>query len=263
MYHRLFSVSFVTFGLILVVGLAACAPAAEPSPTPSPLPPSSTPPPAPTDTASPASPTPTASPSPTPSPTPTAGPAPDETVALFSAGSPEGPGLHALAADGTATDLERIVYGRGAISDDGEWVATANSQLPTDAVVAFNLESGTTYTVPVTADFDPYGMAFDSSASRLAFLELGAPSAEGVPWAIVVVDMADGSTVRFETTTGPDNTRLPGSPIGWAGDELLIDTFIPYSDALSTGLCAVTLPPDATSGPLDELDRREVLAEER
>jgi len=262
-YHRLFSVAFITLGLILVVGLAACAPVTEPSPTPSPLPPPSTSPLALTDTPSPASPTPTASPSPTPSPTPTAGPASDETVALFSAGSPEGPGLHALAADGTATDLERVVYGRGAVSDDSEWVATANGQLPADAVVAFNLESGTTYTVPVTADFDPYGMAFDSNASRLVFLELGAPGAEGVPWAIVVVDMADGSTVRFETTTGPDNTRLPGSPIGWTGDELLLNTFIPYSDAPSTGLWAVALPPDASSTPYETLDRREVLAEER
>lgn len=261
MYHRLFSSSFVVFGLILIFGLAACAPATEPSPTPSPLPPTSTSAPAPTDTPSPASPTPTGSPSPTP--TPTAGLAPDETIALFSAGSPEGPGLHALAADGTAMDLERIVYGRGAVSDDGEWVATANSQLPADAVVAFNLETGTTYTVPVTSDFDPYGMAFDASASRLGFLELGPPGADGVPWAIVVVNLADGSTVRFEATTGPENTLLPGSPIGWSGDEVLLDTFIPYSDALSTGLWAVTLRPDVTSVPYETLDRREVLPEDR
>lgn len=267
MYQRLFSFSFIVWfivlGLVLIVGLAACAPPAEPSPTPSPLLPTSTPGAAPTETPAPASPTPTASPSPTPSPTPTAGPAPDETVALFSAGSPEGPGLHALAADGTTIGLERIVYGRGAVSDDGEWVATANSQLPADAVVAFNLESGTTYTIPVTSDFDPYGMGFDASASRLAFVELGSPGGDGVAWAIVVVSMADGSTVRFEATTGPDNTFLPGSPIGWSGDELLLDTFIPYSDALSTGLWAVTLPPDVTSVPYETLERREVLPEDR
>jgi hypothetical protein len=262
-YHKLFSVSFIVrfivLGLVLVVGLAACAPTAEPSPTPSPLPPTSTPASAPTDTPSPAPTTPT--PSPTPSPTPTAGPAPDETVALFSAGSPEEPGLRALAADGTTTDLEQIVYGRGAVSDDGEWVATANRQLPADRVVAFNLESGTTYTVPVTSAFDPYGMAFDASASRLAFLELGPPGADGVPWAIVVVNLADGTTVRFEATTGPENTRLPGSPIGWSGDELLLDTFLPYSDALSTGLWGVTIPLDATATPYETLERREILAE--
>jgi hypothetical protein len=195
-----------------------------------------------------------------PSPTPTDEPSPAATIALYSAGSVDQASLYALATDGSTTDLDRSVYSRAAVSDDGRWVATTDSQFPADAVIAFNLETGTTYTVPVTSDFDPYQMAFDSGATRLAFLEVGPPGPDGVPWAIVVMNVADGSTVRFEATTGPDNTLLPGSPIGWFGDELLLNTFIPYSDAGSTGLWGVTLPPDVASGPFDELERREILA---
>jgi hypothetical protein len=267
-YRGFFPASIVVVVLILIASVAACAPTTEPSPTPSPSGATSTPTSGSTNTPSPVSPTPTVptavpatTPSLTPPPTPTAELSRGGTIALYSAGPPDQASLYALTSDGSMTDLGRAVYPQAAVSADGRWVATTDSPLAPEAVVASNLETGTIYTVPVTSDFESYGMAFDSEAARLAFVEIGSPGSDGTPWALAVVSMEDGSTVRFGATTGPDNTLLPGSPIGWSGDELLLDTFIPYSDALSTGLWAVTLPPDVDSTSFDELDRREVLSD--
>ncbi|MFO7742297.1 MAG: hypothetical protein R6X31_08295 [Anaerolineae bacterium] len=158
------------------------------------------------------------------------------------------------------TELSRVVSSPVAVSDDGRWVGTSSSQPSADAVAAFNLKTGATYTIPVASDLSPYGMAFDPGANRLAFLELGLPGASGTPWALIVVTMRDSSATRFEAVTGPDESLLPGSPIGWSGDDLLLNTFIPFSEAGSEGLWAVTLPPDVTSAPIDALDRRRVLS---
>ena len=162
-------------------------------------------------------------------------------------------------ADGTVTDLERPVSPRATLSDDGRWLATSRGEELADGMLVLNLDTDAAYTIPVTSDSQPYGAAFDPAARRLAFLDLGAPGEGGVPWAIVVVTLEDGSTRRFEATADLDEAMLPGSPIGWYGDELLLDTFIPYSEAGSEGLWAVTLPPDAASQPFDDLDRRLLL----
>jgi len=138
-------------------------------------------------------------------------------------------------------------------------VATLSAQPPTDAVIISNLRTGTTYTVPVASDFDPYGMAFDSSGSRFSFLELGPPEAERTEWALVVVGLENGATTRFPATMRSGEELLPGLPIGWSGDDLLINTFVPFTEAGSAGLWSVTLPPDVASRPVDELDRRQVL----
>jgi hypothetical protein len=126
-------------------------------------------------------------------------------------------------------------------------------------MVISNLETGTTYTVPITSDFDPYGMAFHPTARRLAFLELGMPAADGTPWAIVTVDLEDGSATRFQATSGPDEGLLPGLPVGWSDGELLIDTFMPGTEQISAGVWALSLPAGAESAPIDALDRRQVL----
>ncbi len=257
MHERLLPWSLVV--LILILTAAACAPPPVTSPTSSRSLPTDTPTTEATDTVPAASPTPTPPPA-TALPTSTAGPPSDRTIALFSVGSPERAGLHALKGDGSTTELNRVVSPQAAVSDDGRWVATSRGHPSANGVVAFNLKTGATYTVPVASDLSPYGMAFDSGGNRLAFLELGLPGANGTPWALIVLTMEDSSAVRFEAVTGPDDSLLPGAPIGWAGDELLLNTFIPYSEAGSEGLWAVTLPPDVTSAPVDALDRRRVLS---
>ena len=226
--------------LIILVGAAACAAPATPSPSPSPFQPTSTP---------------------TPTPTATSEPPADRRIALYAAGSDDQSTLHALAADGTTTDLAEDVFSQAAVSPDGRWIATPNSQLPANGVIVSSLEASTTYTIPVTPDFDPYSMAFDPDVTRLVFLELGPHGEDGSAWALTVVGLEDGSTTRFHATTGPDNTLLPGLLIGWLGDELLLDTFIPGTEAGSQGVWAVSLPPETESAPVDTLDRRQLLAQ--
>jgi hypothetical protein len=180
-------------------------------------------------------------------------------MALYAAGSREEPVLHRLAPDGATTTMDLHVYQQAAASRDGRWVATPATQLPTDALLIANLASGTTYTVSVRPDFYPYGMAFDRDGTRLAFLELGSPTGEGTPWAIVLVDLEDGSTRSFEATSGPDHTSLPGSPIGWSGDALLVNTFVPGTEQGAAGVWTLTLPPGVEPASIESLDRREVL----
>jgi hypothetical protein len=54
---------------------------------------------------------------------------------------------------------------------------------------------------------------------------------------------------------------LPGRPIGWkaAGDELVLDTFVPDSGGFFAGVWAVTLPPGTPSNSLDTLSQRELI----
>jgi hypothetical protein len=189
---------------------------------------------------------------------------PAAAAALFASGSREEAALYRLAEGGTMTDQDRTVHPRAAVSRDGRWLAAPRGPLPTDAVLVTNVDAGTSYTVSIRPEFDPYGMAFDQEGTRLALLELGAPAAgDGTPWGIVIVSLADGSTKSFEAVSGADDTLLPGSPIGWSGDELLLSTFVPGTEQGSMGIWAVRLPRDVEPAPFESLDRREVLPGER
>jgi hypothetical protein len=104
-------------------------------------------------------------------------------------------------------------------------------------------------------------MAFDPAETRLAFLELGPPEAGGTAWAIVVVKLDDNTTTRFEATMGTDHTYMPGLPMGWSasGEELLINTFPPYSEGAALGVWAIMIPPGTPSASLNTMARRELL----
>ena len=257
MFHISSRLPLVVLSLIVAAGLVACAPPVEPEATPSPaVQPSPTPL---AESPLPTSPIPTPPPE-TPSPTATPEPTAERVIALYAAGSPERATLQALTADGSIETLDQAVYEWSAVSDDGRWFATSSSESPAGSVVVVNLQTGTTYTVPVRSGFDVYGMAFDYGAPRLAFLELGLPDADPFLWAMVIVDLDEGSTVRLEGPDDAGNGPLPGNPLGWSGTELLLGTFVPYTGETSAGVWSMTVPLDVPPAPVEELDLREVLS---
>lgn len=190
---------------------------------------------------------------------------PTGTFALYAAGPWDGLQLQALAPGPTSADMGRAVSFNSALSRTGRWIAHADSPAPATSVVVANLESGTTHTAPLTPDYYLYGMAFDHAETRLAFTELGGSGMGTYTWAVVVVNLADGSTTRFEDTFTPPvgaGMMLSGRPIGWtaAGDELLLDTFLPDTEGNWAGVWAVTLPPGTPSAALNTLSRRAIIA---
>jgi hypothetical protein len=213
--------------------------------------------------------TPTAMPtaeSPTESPTepPPSSWLPAGTLALYATGSWDSRQIYALAPGPTSIDLGRTTPSNIALSRTGRWLAYANEPAPATGVVIANLEDGTTRTIPLTSDHTLYGLAFDRAETRLAFTELGS-STDTYTWAIVVVNLVDGSIAHFNDTFSfppTDDTMLPGRPIGWtaAGDELLLDTFLPDTEGNWAGAWAVTLPSGAPPAALDALHSRVVIA---
>lgn len=247
--------------LVLALGILACS---LPTPTPSQPAPTvipHTPATEPSATEPPTAEPPTAAPPPTEPPSP--GWLPDGTIALYATGPWEDYRVYALTADGAISDLGRSVYGQATASHSGRWIASLSNPRPATAITAVNLEDGTTHTIPVTPDHEVYGMVFDLAETRLAFMELGPLGADGVPWAIVVANLADGSTTRFDTqmAMSPRPEMLPGQPIGWtaAGSELLLDTFVPFTEGNWAGVWSVSIPPGTASASLDDLSRRELV----
>jgi hypothetical protein len=128
------------------------------------------------------------------------------------------------------------------------------------SITVQRLDGGSTYAVPVTSEFDPFAMVFDRAETRLAFLEVGPPDGDATAWAIVIINLGDGSTTRFAASMGADRAYLPGIPVGWSAvDEMVLDTFLPYSEGVYAGVFGVPLPPGVTSAPLDALVRRELI----
>ncbi len=190
---------------------------------------------------------------------------PAGTFALYAAGPWDGRQVYALAPGPISTDLGRTVPFNTALSRTGHWIAHASGPSPATGVVVANLEDGTTYNIPLTTDYTLYGLAFDHAETRLAFMELGGSGTGTYTWAVVVVNLADGSTARFEDTFSLPvgaGVMLSGWPIGWtaAGDELLLDTFMPDTEGNWAGVWAVALPPGTPSAALNTLSRRVVIA---
>jgi len=181
---------------------------------------------------------------------------PEGSIALVRAGAWEGAALKTVAADGTMTDLGVPLYSASSVSVNGRWAASADGPTPAANVKILNLETAASYLVPVTPGYTIYGSAFDLAEERLAFMELGASGGTYL-WSIVVVNLADGSTSRFDTSfaIGDHPAMLPGRPVGWnaAGDMLLLDSFMPDTEGNWAGIWGVTLPPGTASAALDTL----------
>ncbi len=175
---------------------------------------------------------------------PPAGWLPSGTIALYLVGPRDASRLHSVAADRSTTDMGEILYDRPGMSRTGRWVASTGAPSPAATVWAMNLETGDNLITPLTPDYLLNGVAFNHDETRMAFVELGSFTAEAYVWAVVVVNLTDGSTARYEMTMtlGSDAELLPGYPIGWSnsGDELLIDTFLPGTEGTWRGVWAVT-----------------------
>jgi hypothetical protein len=124
---------------------------------------------------------------------------PEGTVALYAAGPWDSRQIYALALGPTSIDLGRTTPSTIALSRAARWLAYANEPGSATGVVIANLEDGTTRTILLTPDHTLYGMAFDRTETRLAFAELGS-STDTYMWAIVVVNLVDGTIARFDDT---------------------------------------------------------------
>lgn len=203
----------------------------------------------------------TAAVSPTVEPTavPQGGWLPAGTIAVYMAGPFEDLELYALLADGTPVPLGREVHYRATVSRSGRWLATPDARPPAQGVIVTAPGRGITHTLSVPDGYEVYDMAFDAAETRLAFLALAAPGSGLKPWALVVVHLEDGMATRFEGEREEAGGLLPGAPIGWRRDnEVLIDTFIPFTSGPFMGLWALTLPQDAAAGA-GELGARLIL----
>jgi hypothetical protein len=148
-----------------------------------------------------------------------------------------------------------MVYPGAVLSPDGQWVASPAEPPAAAGAIVQNIQTGDTTQIALSSGFSLYGMAFDTTAARLALMELSGPG-DDQAWAVLVADPVTGEVARFDGGSyGPEGQMLPGSPIGWSasGTWLLIDTFIPFSDAGAQGVWAFQLPPGTPAGPLEAL----------
>lgn len=171
--------------------------------------------------------------------------------------------LYALHLDGTLTLVLSDVGDEARVSPDGRWLGFVRWQDDGSATLELHdALTGESRQVTQVGAGGLLNFAFDPESRRLAYLDLGAYGEQGAPWALVVLDLETGAPSRYDALmTGPDNRPLPGVPVGWsrAADELLIDTFLPGTEAGWLGVWGVTLPADGASAPLDALPLREII----
>jgi hypothetical protein len=210
----------------------------------------------------------------TPSPQPftvTPSPNPDSwygsrTVLLFVSGVIDQADLFAYGDDGTTWLVFPDVGDELCVSPDGRWLGFVRWGDDGRATLELHdAQAGDRRQITVDTTSGLLRFSFDRDSRRLAYLDLGAYTDAGVPWALVVVDLETGAMARYEARMTDNETRpLPGMPVGWSGlapqrDELIIDTFLPFTEGGWMGVWGVTLSADGASAPLDSLALRELL----
>ncbi len=190
---------------------------------------------------------------------------PEGTIALYEAGLPERADLYALGANGSANALGVQPAPGSVASGDGRWLVHLDAPQPqARALVIDNLQDGRRYSMPFgVADDCANGSctvglwAFDREGTRLASVEVAMDR-----WALVIVDLQDGSSHCIEATRTPSEgyPMPPGVPLGWADNgDLLLDAFRPFSEGAFAGVWAITLPADGQPASLGALGRRQLL----
>ncbi len=187
-------------------------------------------------------------------------------LALFVVGDYDRADLYVLGGDGSTRRVYEGVGQQVRVSSNGRWLGFVRWGQDGRATLALHdaRGDGSRQIIPDTSS-GIFPLVFDPAGRRLAYLDLGAPGEAGVPWALVVVDLDSGAVARHDALMRQDDRRLlPGAPVAWsrtatAGDELILDTFLPYTEGGWMGVWGVTLPADGVSAPLESLALRELL----
>jgi hypothetical protein len=267
--------------VLLVILLVACSDQASPASISAPTPTGSlTPSFEPTTTQAPLTPEPSATPALPLSPTATATTLPAATapslsdtwfgagtVGLFVA-SEDGPSsLWALQESGTLASLLDGVGSDARVSPDGKWLGyTEWSDDGSSALVLHHATSDETRQILSETTSGLSSFTFFPDGERLVYLDLGATTTGGVPWALVATDLDSGTQVRYEALMADAESRpLPGGPAGWihgrdGSEELIIETFLPYTEAGWMGVWGVMLPADGAPASLAALPLRELVS---
>jgi hypothetical protein len=168
--------------------------------------------------------------------------------------------------DGTVQIVLPDVGNETTVSSDGRWLGYVRWRDDGGSVLELhNVESGARREIIPDTTSGLFRFVFDPEIRRLAYIDLGGYTDVGVPWALVIVELDGEATARYDALmAGPEPRPLPGAPVGWlratsGGDELLIDTFLPYTEGAWMGLWGVTLPAQGGSAPLDSLALRELI----
>ena len=188
----------------------------------------------------------------------------ESAAALVVGGDNDNADLYAVRGDGTTALVFPDVGYMVQVSPDGRWLSFFRWRPDgRGSLELHDAQYGEGRPIVPDTSSGLFRYCFDRSSQRLAYLDLGVLGEASVPWALVVVELADGATTRFEgLMAGPDSRPLPGFPVGWSaagGDELLIDTFLPYSEGGWMGVWGVTLPFDGAPAPLDLLYLRKLM----
>lgn len=189
-----------------------------------------------------------------------------EAVALIVSGDDQLADFYALSRDGATSVLLSDVGSTVSVSSDGRWLGFFRwGQDGRGVLELHDAASGESRQITPDTSGGLFRFAFAPDRPRLAYLDLGAFTDTGVPWALVIVDLENGETVRYEGQMVDNETRpLPGAPVGWSGasetaEEIIIDTFLPYTEGGSMGVWGVSLPDDSASVSLDSLRKRELI----
>jgi hypothetical protein len=149
------------------------------------------------------------------------------------------------------------------LSPDGKWLAYSESDDHEDRMILYNFETHETQTISPSVGANVEGPVLDAAGERVAYAILADPAYQinGLyAWAIYVRTIA----TEVETLFGgpflarPHERPLPGKPIAWVGDELLLNTLLYLGEDSNQGIWALdvnqAVPGEATS--LQNYDRQ-------
>ena len=145
------------------------------------------------------------------------------------------------------------------LSPDGAWLAYRPPD-PQTRLVLYNLRNHEERTIDGGAYF-PFAGVFSASSQRIAYVTMTYLYGGGYQWDIHTRDIDTGIDTRFEGPVVEPGSVLwqepvPGKPLAWVGDALLLDGFVPPETAnWGIRLLDVVRAEYGGAVPLDSYDR--------